>query len=143
MNFEMFWTWSPFFVKIWDGLMSKLICLLCKPNNEFHVLNWSFDKKSSNLMHESTSTILHVKSPRKMFLSKMKSLSWFFDDKWNASQSGFVNLMESSMKKVLSLMTCALSSSEKWWREWKIVFLKHVSVSLLRTLVLEWKFAPR
>lgn len=34
-----------------------------------------------------------------MFWSKKKSLSWVFDDNWNASHSGFVDLMESSMKK--------------------------------------------
>ena len=34
-----------------------------------------------------------------MFQSKMKSLSWVLDDKWNASHSGFVDLMDSSMNK--------------------------------------------
>jgi hypothetical protein len=50
-------------------------------------------------MHECTSWFFYVKSLRKMFRSKMRSLSWVFDDKWNASHSGFVNLVESSVKK--------------------------------------------
>ena len=29
----------------------------------------------------------------------MQSFVWVFDDEWNASQGGFVGLMESSMKK--------------------------------------------
>ena len=74
-------------------------------------------------MHECTRFIFHVKSPRKMFWSKMKSLSWVLDDKWNASDGGFVDLMEVQWRKALNLMRCTLSWSGKMvkWMESEVL----------------------
>ena len=46
-------------------------------------------------------------------------------------------------KKVLSLMRCALSWSEKWGSEWKVMFLKHESVFILKIFVWERNLALR
>ena len=46
VSFDMFCIWSPLFMQIWYELMLKLTNLLCRPNNQFHVHNWNFDKKT-------------------------------------------------------------------------------------------------
>lgn len=121
--------------------MPKLTCLSYRPNDEFRGLNCSFDQGSSNLMHECTRWIFHVKSPRKMFWSKIKSLSWVLDDKWNASHGELVDPMESSMKKNLKLGEICYEL--KWRSEWK--YDKRSSWSVMEVLFIQsfgfrWNF---
>ena len=105
VNFETFLTWSPSFVKILDGLIPKLICLSCKPNSEFHVQNWSFDKKKFKFgawMHNFNFACWIMKN----HVSIQNEFTFMiFDDKCTCKSNGFVGLMESSMKKKLRV----------WW----------------------------
>ena len=85
----------------------------------------------------------YVKSPIKMFWSKMKSRSWVFDDNWNASHSGFVGLMESSMKK--SFKFDEMCFELKWnmvkkWMESEI--LEHENVGLRKKYFLKIVLDP-
>ena len=98
--------------------MPKLTCLSYRPNGEFRGLNCSFDQGSSNLMHECTSWIFHVKSPRKMFRSKIKSLSWVLDDKWNASHGGFLNHGEFNEEKLEVGWDMLWVEVKKWVKIW-------------------------
>ena len=81
-------------------MIPKMICLSCRPNNLFDVLNWSFDKELSNLMHEGTSC-----------QSQMKSLSWVLDDKWKC-------------KSELVCRSHEKFDEEKLWVWWNVLWVE-------------------
>ena len=93
------------------------------PNSEFHVQKWSFNPKFPNLVHKCTSWNFHVKSGRKMFQSKMKSVSWVLIKMQVQARMGLSMSWEVQWRKSFSsLEKCVLSQSEKWWSEWKVEF---------------------
>ena len=129
MYFEMFWTWSPSFVKIWDGLIPKLICLSCRPNSEFHVLNWSFDKKNYQIWCMKAQAKFCVSNHQeKCFDPKLSHCHELLMISEMQSIVGLLLSWKVWWREVLSLMKCSLSCSEKCWSEWKVKFLKHESV---------------
>ena len=128
------------FFRIWDGLIPKPICLSCRPNGEFHVQKWSFDKKLSNLMHECTSWILHLKSSRKMFWSKMKSFSWILDDKWNAVKWVWRFYEESGEEKLKLDEICFEWKWRSEWKDEKRSIWSLMEVILIQSFCLRWKF---
>ena len=76
-----------------------------------------------------------------MFWSKMQSFSWVLDDGEMPTKVGLLVSWRVQLRKVLSLIRCSLSWSEKCWSEWEVMLLKHESVSHMKILVCERKFA--
>ena len=113
MNFQMSWTWSPSFIKIWDDLMPKLTCLSYGPNGGFHVLNWSFDKKKPQIWCMNAQVEIHMLNHQeKCFDPKW---SYFHEFLMISEMQAIVGLPISwkvLWRKVLNLMACVLSWSE-------------------------------